>query len=124
LNTIKKLAQAVDDGWALGYSGLDEPQINNLMALGDHAGDIAALVDANDLLRKELKTLRVSLARVVQRLVVGSAYVPLALDVEGLNYAKLWQLALTRERGWNALAGDCVEKADEICSELDRLRAG
>lgn len=60
--------------------------------------------------RKELIHLRISLARIAQAAQVSLARVGLADDAP---YEQLHTAASTRERGWNALAG-------EIASELAR----
>ena len=62
----------------------------------------------------ELKRLRLSLVRVAQ-----------ALDIEG--YALLddpENAAQSEERGWNALAAECVHRAQRLTRDISVLRAG
>ncbi len=60
--------------------------------------------------RKELISLRVSLARVAQAMRVETDY----LRVRGKSYEELILLAEFNERGWNHLAGECVERVVEL----------
>jgi hypothetical protein len=57
--------------------------------------------------RKELISLRVSVARIAQVLSVETDQ----LKVRGKAYEELILLAEFNERGWNSLAGECAEKA-------------
>lgn len=59
--------------------------------------------------RKELESLRISLARIAQALGAGEA-----LPVKDTPYEQLAQLAGTQERGWNSLAAECVERAQRL----------
>jgi hypothetical protein len=67
-------------------------------------------VDALLRMNGELRTLRVSLARIAQAMNVQTDQVP----VTGLNYAHLHTLATEQDRGWNDLAAACVEKVSGI----------
>lgn len=60
--------------------------------------------------QKELVSLRVSLARIAQRLGVETD----DLRVRGKDYNELSILAVFQERGWNRLAEACAEKADQL----------
>jgi phage shock protein A len=64
----------------------------------------------NDL-RKELTTLRVSVARIAQ--VIG---VDTHLEVKNKSYAELHELAVTKERGWNHLANMIVAEIEQMQS--------
>jgi hypothetical protein len=61
--------------------------------------------------RKELTTLRVSVARIAQ--VIG---VDTSLGVKDKNYAELHALAVTKERGWNHLANMIVAEIEQMQS--------
>jgi hypothetical protein len=61
--------------------------------------------------RKELETLRVSVARIAQ--VVG---VDTGLQVKDKGYAELNALAVTQERGWNHLA-------NMITTEIEQMKS-
>jgi hypothetical protein len=61
---------------------------------------------------KELRALRVSMARVAQALRVDNA-----LRVKDKEYSELYALAGTQERGWNDLACLCAAKACLILGE-------
>ena len=57
--------------------------------------------------RKELTSLRVSVARIAQVLSVETE----RLKVRGKSYEELILLAEFNERGWNQLAGECAYAA-------------
>lgn len=57
--------------------------------------------------RRELTTLRISLARIAQALSVETD----RLKVRGKPYEDLSMLAESNERGWNELAGECANAA-------------
>ena len=59
--------------------------------------------------RKELETLRVSLARIAQVLGVDTSLV-----VKDKNYAELHALAVTEEHGWNHLANMIVAEIEQM----------
>ena len=67
--------------------------------------------------RKELVTLRVSVARIAQTLSVETD----ALKVRGKSYEELILLAEFNERGWNKLAGECAYAALELDARGERL---
>jgi hypothetical protein len=62
----------------------------------------------NDL-RKELTSLRVSMARIAQ--VIG---VDTSLGVKDKNYSELHALAATQERGWNHLANMITVEIEQM----------
>jgi len=62
----------------------------------------------NDL-RKELTSLRVSMARIAQ--VIG---VDTSLGVKDKSYSELHALAVTKERGWNHLANMIVAEIEQM----------
>lgn len=62
----------------------------------------------NDL-RKELTSLRVSMARIAQ--VIG---VDTGLQVKDKSYAELHELAVNAERGWNHLANMITVKIEQM----------
>jgi hypothetical protein len=68
--------------------------------------------------RKELLSLRVAVARIAQALRVETDQ----LKVRGRPYEELYILAEFNERGWNYLAGECVEKIMD--KELQNLLTG
>jgi len=59
--------------------------------------------------RKELTTLRVSVARIAQ--VIG---VDTSLGVKDKSYSELHALAVTKERGWNHLANMIVAEIEQM----------
>lgn len=59
--------------------------------------------------RKELEALRISMARIAQALGVEST-----LATKDAPFEQLVQLASKQERGWNALAAECVERAEQL----------
>jgi len=59
--------------------------------------------------RKELTTLRVSVARIAQ--VIG---VDTSLGVKNKSYSELHALAVTKERGWNHLANMIVAEIEQM----------
>ena len=63
--------------------------------------------------RKELLSLRVAVARIAQALRVETNQ----LKVRGKPYEELYLLAEFNERGWNYLAGECVERITEILKD-------
>jgi hypothetical protein len=67
----------------------------------------------------ELETLRVSLARVAQALGVNGRQ----LDVLGKVYEELANMAETQERGWNDLAGACVERAEHLHRDRSEMES-
>src|SRR5438477_9265468 len=73
--------------------------------------------------RKELETLRVSIARVAQKLNVSGVH-----GDRDSNFEMLTDQAKNEERGWNALCNDLVQiiEADRryrnaVAAEIDRL---
>jgi hypothetical protein len=60
-------------------------------------------------LRKELTTLRVSVARIAQVLGVDTS-----LGVKDRSYSELHALAVTKERGWNHLANMIVAEIEQM----------
>jgi len=64
----------------------------------------------NDL-RKELTTLRVSVARIAQVLGVDTH-----LEVKDKSYSELHELAVRAERGWNHLANMIVAEIEQMQS--------
>lgn len=68
----------------------------------------------------ELTSLRVSLARLAQALSVNTP----ALHVQDMPYEVLYMLALTKDRGWNALAEAMVEKVQEAQTKFVALGSG
>jgi hypothetical protein len=62
--------------------------------------------------RKELESLRLSVARIAQ---------VLGIEDEVLLTDPMLS-AHTKERGWNDLAGQCVEKASEVVRDLKIFR--
>jgi hypothetical protein len=60
--------------------------------------------------RRELITLRVSLARIAQQLRVETDELP----VLGMEFSRLDQLAKTRENGWNLL---CLKITDRLIEQ-------
>jgi hypothetical protein len=59
--------------------------------------------------RKELTTLRVSVARIAQVLGVDTS-----LGVKDRSYSELHALAVTKERGWNHLANMIVAEIEQM----------
>lgn len=61
-------------------------------------------------LRKELTSLRVSIARLAQVLGVTECE---SMPIHDFAYENLWLLAATKERGWNYLLAECMEKVQD-----------
>lgn len=64
-----------------------------------------------------LHTLRISVARVAQSMGIDNH-----LRVTGKTYAELAILAITQERGWNALCACIQEHAERIHQDNEDLR--
>lgn len=64
-----------------------------------------------------LHTLRISIARVAQSMGIDNH-----LGVTGRPYEELAALAMTEERGWNALCAQAIDHAERLQQDNEALR--